>query len=112
MKFRAYVVFIAVWGLAVYRPIAHWVWGPGGWIAELARSTLPVGPWSTSALASALVAAAFLGPRRRNAPGSATEAPHNVPLVVLGASLLWFGWFGFNAGSRAGRQRLWRPWLW
>ena len=100
MKFRAYVVFIAVWGLAVYCPIAHWVWGPGGWIAELGALDFAGGTVvHVSAGFSALVAAAFLGPRRRNAPGSATEAPHNVPLVVLGASLLWFGWFGFNAGS-------------
>lgn len=96
MKFKAYVVFILLWGLLVYNPIAHWVWGPGGWIGALGALDFAGGAVvHVSAGVSALVAALMLGPGR----GAGGVAPHNVPFVVLGASLLWFGWFGFNAGS-------------
>jgi Amt family ammonium transporter len=100
MKFRAYVLFILFWGLLVYNPLAHWVWGPGGWIGEMGALDFAGGTVvHVSAGVSALVAAMMLGPRN-GATDSETEAtPHNVPFVVLGASLLWFGWFGFNAGS-------------
>lgn len=99
MKFRAYVPFIAIWGLVVYCPIAHWVWGPGGWIAELGALDFAGGTVvHVSAGVSALVAALFLGSRRPE-KGSVEAEPHSVPLVVLGTSLLWFGWIGFNAGS-------------
>lgn len=97
MKFKAYVLFILFWGLVVYNPIAHWVWGPGGWIGDLGALDFAGGAVvHISAGVSALVAAVMLGPGRRKDEPS---APHNVPFVVLGASLLWFGWFGFNAGS-------------
>ncbi|HTR21722.1 MAG TPA: ammonium transporter [Gemmatimonadales bacterium] len=98
MRFRAYIAFILLWSVVVYAPLAHWVWGTGGWLAT--RGTLDFAGGTVvhiSAGVSALVAAVLLGPRRdyRRMP----LAPHNVPLVLLGAGLLWFGWFGFNAGS-------------
>lgn len=98
MKFNSYVLFIVLWSLCVYVPLAHWVWGDGGWIADLGALDFAGGTVvHVSAGVSALVAALYLGPRRPR-PRS-RSAPHNVPFVVLGASLLWFGWFGFNAGS-------------
>jgi Amt family ammonium transporter len=101
MKFKAYALFILLWGLLVYNPIAHWVWGQGGWIAGLGALDFAGGTVvHVSAGVSALVAAVILGPRSARREHRANgERPHNVPLVVLGASLLWFGWFGFNAGS-------------
>lgn len=97
MKFKAYLLFILFWALLVYNPIAHWVWGPGGWIGELGALDFAGGTVvHISAGVSALVAALMLGPGHRKGD---IDMPHNVPLVVLGASLLWFGWFGFNAGS-------------
>ncbi|MEM9379235.1 MAG: ammonium transporter [Planctomycetota bacterium] len=102
MRFKAYALFILGWSLVVYNPIAHWVWGPGGWIGELGALDFAGGTVvHISAGVSALVAAWMLGPATPDgAPVSPRdEAPHNVPLVVLGTSLLWFGWFGFNAGS-------------
>ena len=99
MKFRAYAIFIGLWSLFVYSPVAHWVWGPGGWIAELGALDFAGGTVvHVTAGVSALVAAIILGPRRLDGEEHPDKA-HNVPLVVLGASLLWFGWFGFNAGS-------------
>ena len=98
MRFRAYVVFLIAWSLLVYAPLAHWVWGVGGWLQQ--RGALDFAGGTVvhiSAGVSALVAARFLGPRRdfRRSP----LAPHSVPWVLVGAGLLWFGWFGFNAGS-------------
>jgi Amt family ammonium transporter len=98
MRFRAYVVFLVLWSTLVYDPLAHWVWGAGGWLATKGALDFAGGTVvHISAGVSALVAARLLGPRRdfRRAP----LAPHSVPLVLLGAGLLWFGWFGFNAGS-------------
>jgi ammonium transporter, Amt family len=98
MRFRAYVVFILLWATFVYDPLAHWVWGAGGWLQKLGALDFAGGTVvHISSGVSALVAAAMLGPRKdfkRTA-----IVPHNVPLVLLGAGLLWFGWFGFNAGS-------------
>jgi len=98
MRFRAYVAFLLLWSTLVYDPLAHWVWGAGGWLASKGALDFAGGTVvHISAGVSALVAARLLGPRRdfRRAP----IAPHSVPLVLLGAGLLWFGWFGFNAGS-------------
>jgi Amt family ammonium transporter len=98
MRFRVYMLFILLWGLAVYNPIAHWVWGVGGWLRELGALDFAGGSVvHISAGVSALIAALILGPRQR--PNPEHKVPHNVPFVILGASLLWFGWFGFNAGS-------------
>ncbi len=97
MKFSAYLVFTALWLSLVYLPLCHWVWG-GGWIGELGALDFAGGTVIHIASgASALAAALVLGPRVswRKEP----IHPHNLPLTVLGAGLLWFGWFGFNAGS-------------
>ena len=98
MRFRAYVAFLFLWATLVYDPLAHWVWGAGGWLQT--RGALDFAGGTVvhiSAGFSALVAARMLGPRKdfKRVP----IVPHNVPLVLLGAGLLWFGWFGFNAGS-------------
>ena len=98
MRFPAFLVFGALWTTLVYDPLAHWVWGNGGWLAGLGALDFAGGTVvHISARASALVAALMVGPRRdyRRVP----HIPHNVPLTLLGAGLLWFGWFGFNAGS-------------
>jgi Amt family ammonium transporter len=99
MKFKPYVLFVALWSLLVYVPIAHWVWGPGGWLSALGVLDFAGGTVvHMNAGFAALVAAMILGPRVHK-KHELNEPPHNVPLVVLGASLLWFGWYGFNAGS-------------
>ncbi|MCH7999873.1 MAG: ammonium transporter, partial [Chloroflexi bacterium] len=100
-KFSTLMVFTVIWVTVVYSPVAHWVWGQGGWLQDL---------WGGSAFdfaggtvvhinagVAALVAALIFG--RRLGYGKEPMAPHNVSMVVLGAVLLWFGWFGFNAGS-------------
>lgn len=97
-KFSAWMVFVPLWALAVYAVVAHWVWGPGGWLHELGVLDYAGGlVVEIVSGASALALALVLGPRI----GFKTEAmrPHNLPFVMLGAGLLWFGWFGFNAGS-------------
>jgi Amt family ammonium transporter len=97
MRFPAYVAFISVWSLVVYGPIAHWVWG-GGFLADMGALDFAGGTVvHVNAAAAALVAAIVIGPRRDFKKEAL--APHNVPLTLLGTGLLWFGWFGFNAGS-------------
>ena len=97
MRFSAYVAFITIWAIAIYAPIAHWVWG-GGWLASLGAFDFAGGTVvHVNAAAAALVAAMVVG--KRSDYGSSSILPHNVPFVLLGAGLLWFGWFGFNAGS-------------
>jgi Amt family ammonium transporter len=97
MRFSAYVVFITLWSLVVYAPIAHWVWG-GGWLAQMGALDFAGGTVvHVNAAIAALVAAIVVG-KRQEYPSSSL-VPHNVPFVLLGAGLLWFGWFGFNAGS-------------
>ncbi|MDX1501255.1 MAG: ammonium transporter [Thermoanaerobaculia bacterium] len=97
MRFGAYLLFINLWMLAVYAPVCHWVWG-GGWLADLGALDFAGGAVvHVNAGIAALVAALVLGPRRDY--GHQALLPHNVPFVLLGAGLLWFGWFGFNAGS-------------
>ena len=97
MKFSAYVVFTILWVTLVYAPVAHWVWG-GGWLGGLGALDFAGGTvvHINSGIA-ALAAAIIIG--RRIGFGEQPMSPHNVPMVVLGAGLLWFGWFGFNAGS-------------
>lgn len=97
MRFGPFVAFAVLWTLVVYAPVCHWVWG-GGWLAELGALDFAGGAVvHVNAAAAALVAALVLGPRRDY--GRQALLPHNVPFVLLGAALLWFGWFGFNAGS-------------
>ena len=95
-KFTTYLVFLVLWVSLVYAPIAHWVWG-GGWIGDVGDGALDFAGGTVvhiNAAMAAVAAALLLGKRR--APGL---EPGNVPYVVIGAALLWFGWFGFNAGS-------------
>ena len=97
MRFGPYVAFIAIWGLVVYAPVAHWVWG-GGWLGEMGALDFAGGTVvHVNAGVAALVAALVLGSRHDYA--RTALLPHNVPFVLLGAALLWFGWFGFNGGS-------------
>jgi Amt family ammonium transporter len=98
MKFTAYFAFIALWSVLIYSPLAHMVWAPDGFLFKMGALDFAGGTVvHISAGVSALVAAIILGPRRGF--GKTAFAPHNVPFVLLGAGLLWFGWFGFNAGS-------------
>jgi len=98
MRFRAYLVFVVLWTTLVYDPLAHWVWGDGGWLRTLGALDFAGGTVvHVSAGTAALVAAIVLGTRRDY--GRTPYVPHNVPFTLLGAGLLWFGWFGFNAGS-------------
>jgi Amt family ammonium transporter len=97
MRFSAYVVFITLWSIVVYAPIAHWVWG-GGWLSKMGALDFAGGTVvHVNAGVAALVAAVLLGKRRDFK--SSGLLPHNVPFTLLGAGVLWFGWFGFNAGS-------------
>jgi Amt family ammonium transporter len=97
MRFGAYLAFLALWSLFVYAPVAHWVWGDG-WIARMGAIDFAGGTVvHVNAGVAALVAAMTVG--QRSDYGRHAVLPHNVPFVLLGAALLWFGWFGFNAGS-------------
>ena len=98
MKFKALFIFIALWSIIVYYPMAHMVWGSGGFLASIGSVDFAGGNVvHISSGVSALVLAIILG--RRRGYEHTTYRIHNIPFVVLGASLLWFGWFGFNAGS-------------
>ena len=96
-KFKTYLVFLVLWVTVVYAPIAHWVWDPSGWIAQRGALDFAGGAVVHINAGMAAIAAAALVGRRRNIEQGIE--PHNVPFVILGASMLWFGWFGFNAGS-------------
>ncbi len=98
IKFSALMIFAALWVTVVYGPVCHWVWGSGGWLAGLGVLDFAGGVVvHINAGVSALALVTVLG-RRRGFPGDIME-PNNIPFVALGAGLLWFGWFGFNAGS-------------
>ncbi|OOM70178.1 ammonium transporter [Clostridium sp. BL-8] len=101
MKFSALFIFVAIWSLLVYYPMAHMVWGAGGLISSLGAVDFAGGNVvHISSGISGLVACIMLGKRRGH--GMMSYRPHNIPFVVLGVALLWFGWFGFNAGSALG----------
>lgn len=98
MKFSTFIVFTLLWATFVYDPIAHWVWGVGGWLRNLGAIDFAGGiVIHISSGLSALAAAIIIG--KRIGFGNDNMAPHNVPMTILGGMLLWFGWFGFNAGS-------------
>jgi len=99
MKFSALLVFAVAWFTLIYIPVAHWVWGSGGWLAKLGVLDFAGGTVvHITAGVSALSLAMLLGPRHSYIQKHQIE-PNNIPLVALGAGILWFGWFGFNAGS-------------
>jgi len=105
MKFSALFIFVAAWSLLVYYPLAHMVWGAGGLISSLGAVDFAGGNVvHISSGVSGLVACIMLG--KRHGYGMMSYKPHNIPFVVLGAALLWFGWFGFNAGSALGATPL------
>jgi ammonium transporter, Amt family len=106
MKFSGYLLFLGLWSIVVYSPLAHWVWG-GGFLGAGHLGALDFAGGTVvhiNAGVAALATAIYMGKRR----GFGTEGfrPHNVPLVILGAAILWFGWFGFNAGSALGANGL------
>ncbi len=99
IKFSALLVFSVLWFTLIYCPVAHWVWGSGGWLAKFGAIDFAGGiVVHISAGVSAMALALVLGPRKGYAERQPME-PSNIPMVALGAALLWFGWFGFNAGS-------------
>jgi Amt family ammonium transporter len=98
MKFSAYCAFMLLWSTLVYDPVAHWVWGVGGFLRNMGALDFAGGTVvHINAGIAALVCALVLG--KRLGSGDSISPPHNLPFAVLGAALLWFGWFGFNAGS-------------
>jgi Amt family ammonium transporter len=98
MRLKAYLLFVILWSLLVYSPVAHWVWAPGGWLRGLGVLDFAGGTVvHINAAAAALVAAIVLG--KRQGLRTPTVLPHNVPFAILGAGLLWFGWLGFNGAS-------------
>jgi Amt family ammonium transporter len=97
-RFSTFLVFSLLWSLLVYNPVAHWMWGIGGWLRNLGAIDFAGGTVvHITAGVSALAAALVVG--KRKGFNSENMAPHNLPMTVLGAGMLWFGWFGFNAGS-------------
>lgn len=98
MNFKAFVIFTVAWVTLVYAPMAHWVWGVGGWIRQLGALDFAGGTVVHISSAAAALAAAIVVGRRKGWPKD-NFSPHNLPMTALGAGILWFGWFGFNAGS-------------
>jgi Amt family ammonium transporter len=98
MKFKTFLVFIILWSTLVYSPLAHWVWGAGGWLAKMGALDFAGGTVvHISSGISALAAVCVIAKRRGH--GKDQFIPHNLPMTITGAAILWFGWFGFNAGS-------------
>ncbi|MCI0181881.1 MAG: ammonium transporter [Acidibacillus sp.] len=105
VKFSSFLVFITLWATFIYDPLAHWVWGVGGWLHNMGILDFAGGTVvHISSGISGLICAMYLGKRAEH--GSSSIKAHNVPMVLLGVSLLWFGWFGFNAGSAVGANQL------
>jgi len=99
IRFKALLVFIVMWVTLIYAPIAHWVWGEGGWLKGLGVIDFAGGLVVHLSAAVSAVAAALIIGRRKGVDPNQEVRPNNIPFVILGAALLWFGWFGFNAGS-------------
>ncbi|SPF55769.1 Ammonium transporter NrgA [Candidatus Desulfosporosinus infrequens] len=105
MRFSAFIVFVLMWATFVYDPLAHWIWGVGGFLRNLGALDFAGGNVvHISSGYSALIVAMILG--KRKGLGKESMAPHHIPMTILGAGLLWFGWFGFNAGSALGANGL------
>jgi Amt family ammonium transporter len=100
-KFGPFVVFVLIWGIVIYAPIAHWVFSPTGWLFKRGAEDFAGGTVVHANAGAAAMAVAIVLGKRRGWPRD-NFRPHNVPFVLLGAALLWFGWFGFNAGSALG----------
>jgi Amt family ammonium transporter len=98
LKFAGYAVFLGVWSVVVYAPVAHWLWSPSGWLTKLGAQDWAGGLVVHASAGAAVLALLLVIGRRRRWPTAATP-PHSIPLVVLGAGILWFGWFGFNAAD-------------
>lgn len=97
MKFSAFLLFSLLWAILVYNPLCHWAWG-GGWMGEMGALDFAGGTVvHISSGSAALIAALMIG--KRKGYGSTAYIPHNLPMTITGTALLWFGWFGFNAGS-------------
>lgn len=106
LKFKAYILIAALWSILVYAPVAHWVWSPNGWLFKLGALDFAGGTVvHINAGIGALVIALMVG-KRKGWPESPEMRPHNLPLTLLGTGILWFGWFGFNAGSALGANGL------
>lgn len=101
MKFSSFIIFVILWTILVYNPVAHWVWGVGGWIRQLGALDFAGGNvvHITSGIAG-LVTCIILG--KRKGYRSSSMLPHNIPYIMIGSGLLWFGWLGFNGGSALG----------
>lgn len=97
VKFKSYLIFLVIWSIVVYIPLAHWTWG-GGFLAQLGFADFAGGIVVHTSAGFAALASVFIVGKRKFLPGEKSE-PHNVTYVALGAGLLWFGWFGFNGGS-------------
>jgi ammonium transporter, Amt family len=104
-KFGGFVVFITIWTVVVYSPVAHWVFSPDGWLFKRGAEDFAGGTVVHANAGAAGIAVALVLGKRRGWPGG-NFRPHNVPFVLLGAGLLWFGWFGFNAGSALSAGKL------
>ena len=105
MKFSAYVLFASLWAILVYSPLAHWVWG-GGWLQSIGALDFAGGTVVHIASASAALAAVLVLGKRRDYKRMEELHPHNLPFTLIGAGILWFGWFGFNAGSALAANQL------
>jgi ammonium transporter, Amt family len=99
IRFKALLIFIVLWVTLIYAPIAHWVWGEGGWLKGMGVIDFAGGLVVHLSAAVSAVAAALIIGRRKGVDPKQEVRPNNIPFVILGAALLWFGWFGFNAGS-------------
>jgi Amt family ammonium transporter len=99
LKFSAFLVFMVLWFTLVYCPVAHWVWGDGGWLKNLGALDFAGGTVVHINAGIAALAAALVVGKRQGYGNHTSFIPHNLPMTILGAGLLWFGWFGFNAGS-------------
>ncbi len=99
INFKALLIFISLWVTLIYAPIAHWVWNPDGWLNNMGALDFAGGTVVHIAAGVSALAAALIIGKRKDAFNGSELLPNNIPFVILGASLLWFGWFGFNAGS-------------